>query len=44
MAILGVFGAFATFLIFAFRNEDETKITADRIAQFDRAHQAEAAL
>jgi cytochrome o ubiquinol oxidase subunit 1 len=44
MAILGVFGAFATFLIFAFRNEDETEITADRIAQFDLPHQAEAAL
>jgi cytochrome o ubiquinol oxidase subunit 1 len=44
MAILGVFGAFATFLIFAFRNEDETEITADRIAQFDLPHQAGAAL
>jgi len=44
MAILGLAGAFAAFLIFAFRDEDETEIPADRIAQFDRRHQAEAAL
>jgi cytochrome o ubiquinol oxidase subunit 1 len=43
MAALGVFGAFVTFLLFAFRAEDEIEIPAERIAQFERRHQAEAA-
>ena len=44
MAILGAFGAFATFLAFAFRGEDEIEIPARRIAQFDRIHPAEGML
>ena len=44
MAALGAFGAFVTLLVFAFREQDEVEIPAERIAQFDRAHQAEVAL
>jgi cytochrome o ubiquinol oxidase subunit 1 len=44
MAALGVFGAFVTFLTFAFRVEEEHEISAETIARFDRAHQAEGAL
>jgi cytochrome o ubiquinol oxidase subunit I len=44
MAAVGVFGAFATFLVFAFRSEDEIEITAEQVAQFDRRHQAEIVL
>jgi cytochrome o ubiquinol oxidase subunit 1 len=43
MAALGVFGAFVTFLVFAFREKEEIEIPAATIAQFDRAHQAEVA-
>jgi cytochrome o ubiquinol oxidase subunit 1 len=44
MAILGLAGAFAAILVFAFRGEDEIEIPAERIAQFDRIHPAEVAL
>ena len=44
MAGLGVFGAFVTILVFAFRDEEEIEIPAERIAQFDRRHQAEVAI
>jgi cytochrome o ubiquinol oxidase subunit 1 len=44
MAALGVLGAFVTFLLFAFRAEDEIEIPAERIAQFEQGHQAEVAL
>jgi cytochrome o ubiquinol oxidase subunit I len=44
MAALGVFGAFVTFLAFAFREQEEVEIPADTIAQFDRAHPTEVAL
>jgi cytochrome o ubiquinol oxidase subunit 1 len=44
MAAVGVFGAFGTFLVFAFRSEDEIEITAEQIARFDRRHQAEVVL
>ena len=44
MAVLGLAGAFAAVLVFAFRGEDETEIPADRIAQFDRIHPAEVTL
>jgi len=44
MAALGVFGAFVTFLLFAFRDADEFEITAETLVQFDRAHQTEVAL
>jgi cytochrome o ubiquinol oxidase subunit 1 len=43
MAGLGVFGAFVTILVFAFREQEEVEIPASEIAQFDRARQAEAA-
>ena len=42
MAGLGVFGAFVTTLVFAFREQEEVEISAKQIAQFDRTHQAEA--
>ena len=41
MVALGVFGAFVTFLVFAFRDEEEIEIPAKTIAQFDRDHPAE---
>ncbi len=44
MAALGVFGAFATILAFAFRREEEIEITADQIAQFDHKRELEVAL
>jgi cytochrome o ubiquinol oxidase subunit 1 len=43
MAVVGVFGAFVTLLVFAFREKEEVEIPAERLAQFDRAHQAEVA-
>jgi cytochrome o ubiquinol oxidase subunit 1 len=43
MAALGVFGAFVTFLVFAFRDRDEIEIPARVVAQFYRAQQAEVA-
>ena len=44
MAALGMLGAFGTLLVFAFREKEEIGISAERIAQFDQAHQAEVAL
>jgi cytochrome o ubiquinol oxidase subunit 1 len=44
MAALGAFGGFLTFLVFAFREEEEAEISAEEIAQFDRAHPSEVAL
>jgi cytochrome o ubiquinol oxidase subunit 1 len=41
MASLGVLGAFATFLVFAFRKAEEIEIPAETIALFDRTHTAE---
>jgi len=38
MAALGVFGAFVTLLVFAFREEEEVEIPAEQIARFDQAH------
>jgi len=38
MAALGVLGAFAATLVFAFRDEDEIEITAGELARFDRTH------
>jgi cytochrome o ubiquinol oxidase subunit I len=43
MVGLGVFGAFVTILVFAFREEEEFEIPAEELAQFDRRHQMEAA-
>ena len=42
MVALGVFGGFVTFLVFAFRDQEEIEIPAKTIAQFDRDHPAEA--
>jgi cytochrome o ubiquinol oxidase subunit 1 len=36
MAILGVFGAFVTLLVFAFRDTDEFEVPAATLAEFDR--------
>jgi cytochrome o ubiquinol oxidase subunit 1 len=44
MVALGVFGAFVTILVFAFREHEETEIPAEQVAQFDRARQAEVAV
>jgi cytochrome o ubiquinol oxidase subunit I len=44
MASLGVIGAFVTIVIFVFRAEDEIEIPAERIAQFERNHEAELVL
>ena len=41
---VGLLGAFVTFLAFAFRDQEEVEIPAAQIAEFDRRHQAEAAL
>src|SRR5262249_32197393 len=40
MAVLGVFGAFVTFLAFAFRENEEVEIPINAIAEFDRTHPA----
>jgi cytochrome o ubiquinol oxidase subunit 1 len=44
MAALGVFGAFVTLLVFAFREHEEFEIPAEKLAQFDRRHPVEVAL
>ena len=44
MAGLGAFGAFATALVFAFREQEEVEIPVSQIAQFDRAHSTEVVL
>src|SRR5262249_15449151 len=40
MAAVGLLGVFAAFLLFAFRSVEEVEIPAERIAQFERSHQA----
>jgi cytochrome o ubiquinol oxidase subunit I len=44
MAAFGILGAFVTLLVFAFREKEEIEIPAERIAEFDHAHQAEVVL
>jgi len=44
MAGLGAIGISLTMLAFAFRNEEEIKIPADRIARFEQANQPEIAV
>jgi cytochrome o ubiquinol oxidase subunit 1 len=44
LAILGALGAFVTLLVFAFRKNEEFEISADTVAQLDRARGAEGAL
>jgi cytochrome o ubiquinol oxidase subunit 1 len=41
MAGLGLIGAFTALLVFAFRSEEETEVSVERIARFERRHQAE---
>jgi cytochrome o ubiquinol oxidase subunit I len=41
MAALGVFGAFVTLVVFAFRDKDEIEIPAEQVARFDRLHPLE---
>jgi len=38
LAALGLLGAFATIVVFAFREREEEEIPARQLAQFDRAH------
>ena len=40
MVILGCIGAFATFVVFAWRDHDEYVIPADEVARIDRANLA----
>ena len=42
MVIAGVIGAFATFVVFAWRDQDEYEIPADEVARIDRANIARA--
>jgi len=44
MAGLGLLGAFAAFLVFAFRGEDEVEVPVEQIARFEQGHPAEVAL
>jgi cytochrome o ubiquinol oxidase subunit 1 len=44
IAVLGLFGAFVTLLVFAFRDDEEIEIAAQQVAQFDRHYHAEAVL
>jgi len=44
MAGAGLFGAFATLLVFAFRGEEEVEVPVEQIAQFERGHPAEVVL
>jgi cytochrome o ubiquinol oxidase subunit I len=41
MAIVGLIGAFATFVVFAWRDRTEIVIPADEVARIDRQHRAE---
>jgi cytochrome o ubiquinol oxidase subunit 1 len=41
MVIVGFIGAFATFVVFAWRDHDEYEIPADEVARIDRANLAE---
>ncbi len=44
MAGVGAIGVFLAVLAFAFRNEEDIKISADNVARFEQAHQAELAV
>ncbi|SHG15256.1 cytochrome o ubiquinol oxidase subunit I [Bradyrhizobium erythrophlei] len=41
MVALGAIGAFATFVVFAWRDHDEYTIPADEVARIDRVHRAQ---
>jgi len=40
LVILGLIGAYATFVVFAWRDHDEYEIPADEVARLDRANLA----
>jgi cytochrome o ubiquinol oxidase subunit 1 len=40
MVVLGALGAYATFVVFAWRNRDEYIIPANEIARIDQANRA----
>jgi cytochrome o ubiquinol oxidase subunit 1 len=40
LVILGLVGAYATFVVFAWRDEDEYEIPAEEVARIDRARRA----
>ena len=44
MAGVGLLGAFAALLVFAFRDEDEVEVPAEQIARFEQGHPAEVVL
>jgi cytochrome o ubiquinol oxidase subunit 1 len=44
MAGLGVFGAFVTLLVFAFRDKEEIAIPAEQITRFYQDHPVEVVL
>ena len=44
MTALGILGAFATLLVFAFRDVEEVEIPAETIARFDVVHPTEVVL
>jgi cytochrome o ubiquinol oxidase subunit 1 len=44
MAGVGLLGAFAAFLIFAFRGEEEVEVPVEQISRFERGHPAEVVL
>jgi cytochrome o ubiquinol oxidase subunit 1 len=41
MVVVGAIGAFATFVVFAWRDHDEDTIPADEVARIDRRHRAQ---
>jgi len=41
MVIVGLIGAYATFVVFAWRDHDEYEIPADEVARIDRLNIAE---
>jgi cytochrome o ubiquinol oxidase subunit 1 len=43
LVVLGLFGAFAALLVFAFRDGEEIEISAEQIARSERDHRAEVA-
>ncbi len=40
LVIVGLIGAYATFVVFAWRDESETEIPAEEVARIDRANRA----
>jgi cytochrome o ubiquinol oxidase subunit 1 len=43
LVVLGLFGVFATILVFAFRDAEEIEISAEQVARFERHAQTEVA-